>query len=505
MSLVMGTVMVSAQQNIDPTVQVSRDYEATLMQITKSPIEMSVIDTLSKLDLKFDYTVFDRPFKDLYEFVPLKSIDIDHDKEILYPSSYVKLAYSYPVIPYADVIISPRLGDRFALVLDAHHRSVWNDPLSNDIMNNNVGLGLGYAFKELELVGKFRYNNGYNVLSDSLSRNYNKLDFNFGVRSTSAKNNAISYGFEIDYNYLNDNALLKEFNTDVDAFIGFAFLTYHKAELIFGTSMVNNYSLYNITPKYYVNKGRSKFIAGLDVSFDKKMSAVYPKLELSYEAVSDNLWLYLRVDGYSELNTNISVLDHTPWAYMSIDEYSVTKNVLGEFGLRGQMQSRFSYDLKAGFSNNRDVLSFYFTSLSNHLESFTYNFSRFYSDLSLAYEISSLKLEGGFRYNHFYKEDIYLMPEIKANLSVAYNYMDRFSVKVGCDYLGEMYCYDALSLNSKAAVAQSFDLQANMSYAYNEKYSFFIQGKNLLNQKRQYVAHYLEPGANFGAGITMKF
>ena len=57
-------------QNLDPTVEVNRDYEGKLLIVHKPILDMAVPDSVYKFDLDFDYSVTDTPYKGAYEFVP---------------------------------------------------------------------------------------------------------------------------------------------------------------------------------------------------------------------------------------------------------------------------------------------------------------------------------------------------------------------------------------------------------------------------------------------------
>ena len=57
-------------QNLDPTVEVSRAYEGTLVEVHKPTQVMAVPDSVQRFRLDFDYSVFDKPYKGSYEFSP---------------------------------------------------------------------------------------------------------------------------------------------------------------------------------------------------------------------------------------------------------------------------------------------------------------------------------------------------------------------------------------------------------------------------------------------------
>ena len=59
-----------AGAQIDPTVEVSRNYQSTLKLTPKPVPQMAVPDSLLRFDLDFDYSVFDRAFKGTGDFKP---------------------------------------------------------------------------------------------------------------------------------------------------------------------------------------------------------------------------------------------------------------------------------------------------------------------------------------------------------------------------------------------------------------------------------------------------
>ena len=57
-------------QNLDPTVEVTREYEGKLMETHKPSMEMAVPDSVMHFALDFDYSVFENPYKGSYDFNP---------------------------------------------------------------------------------------------------------------------------------------------------------------------------------------------------------------------------------------------------------------------------------------------------------------------------------------------------------------------------------------------------------------------------------------------------
>ena len=116
LSLVCGSYLALGQENFKSTVTIEKDFEGKLIGVQKSELNKSYSDTLTKLNLNFDYSVFDRPYKDLYEFSPVEGVKLQKKGEVQYPVLIFRGALSYPLMPEGDLYIQPRLGKSSSLV-----------------------------------------------------------------------------------------------------------------------------------------------------------------------------------------------------------------------------------------------------------------------------------------------------------------------------------------------------------------------------------------------------
>ena len=67
---------VQAQQKIDPTVEVEKEFDGKMTNIVKGALNSSIPDSLTSFNLNFNYSIFDKPYKDLYEFSTLPSAQL---------------------------------------------------------------------------------------------------------------------------------------------------------------------------------------------------------------------------------------------------------------------------------------------------------------------------------------------------------------------------------------------------------------------------------------------
>ena len=97
----------AAAQNLDPTVEVRREYEGKLVEVHKPVFEMAVPDSVTRFALDFDYSVFDNPYKGSYEFNPyllsMKPSASDNGES----NFYLRAGAGYQPHPTVDVVWSP--------------------------------------------------------------------------------------------------------------------------------------------------------------------------------------------------------------------------------------------------------------------------------------------------------------------------------------------------------------------------------------------------------------
>ena len=119
--------ILAMAQNFDPTVTVTRQYEGKTVDVEKAEVTMSVPDSLTQFDLKFDYSVFDNPYRGAYEFSAY-SVDMRPAPDAYREKQfYLKAGAGYSLHPVFDVIWSPLLKGNFRISLYGEHRSYFGN------------------------------------------------------------------------------------------------------------------------------------------------------------------------------------------------------------------------------------------------------------------------------------------------------------------------------------------------------------------------------------------
>ncbi len=544
---------ICGQNKINSTVEVKKSYDAKLLRISKSKIDTKYADSLLNLNLNFDYLSLNRPYKDLYDFTPMSSMDIKKQGSYTPPLFYAKAGIGFQLNPVVDLFFNPNIGSKFSLLLSLKHDSFWGTrPLSSgtmghgDEMNNDFNLKLGYAWEsgQLTLNGGYSYdyysyfanNNGKKTrkyFRDSLSHVYNVVNADFNIKSTNSS--ASSFYYDITARYLRsaDNAKIKyltdfentpsvvENTIEADVKLGGIINKRHKifvdaksTTLIYTDAFSAMKGIFEISPNYIYDFNRFKLVAGVTFanyySSDKEsypidLASVYPNISLTYETVKQRLWLFASVDGENKFNSLNSVMRDNHWVspIYKLDLLNTAIPIRAIFGINGRVGGKFGYSLSGGYYAVRNLLTFVIDPALPVQVTKYYNSSVFGVDAALRWKSTDFVSKIEAKYHHYVDGTPYMIPEFEGKFYAQYNYRKRFFAGVDCFYRTSVLSQS--KFGEDYLINGSVELNFTLSYAFNSNLLFFLEGKNLLNQRIQYYQNYFNPGINFGVGVCLKF
>ena len=113
------------QNRIDPTLEVRRDFDAKLAEITKGKLNTSLPDSLSRFDIDFNYSLFDKPVKDLYEFSPLPSANLEKQGVVRLPQLYARVGANLMPNPFATIKFQPTISQNISLLVYGDYNSFY--------------------------------------------------------------------------------------------------------------------------------------------------------------------------------------------------------------------------------------------------------------------------------------------------------------------------------------------------------------------------------------------
>ena len=104
-------------QDIDPTVEVTRQYEGRLAEVHKPVQQMPVPDSLQHFDLEFEYNIYDSPYGGTYSFDPLVLDMTPGAADSGRRKFFLKAGAGAPLQPVLDAVWSPGLDGNFRMGL----------------------------------------------------------------------------------------------------------------------------------------------------------------------------------------------------------------------------------------------------------------------------------------------------------------------------------------------------------------------------------------------------
>lgn len=390
-------------QNLNPTVQVTNDYEGKLMEVEKRNVGMAVPDSLLKFDWNFNYSVFDNPYKGAYEFSPYR-IEMKPDATVRDNRRfYLRAGAGYSLHPEAQVVFTPAVKGRFGVsvyddfqgYMGPYHNITALTQSSGPYLVGPDGNYDGYGFSN-RAGTTLRYDapsavitldGGFDLIrtKDNLDTGNNAMGGSAALRARSISPSDFLYDISLGWKYIGNNVTFKYGDarfTEHDAGLDSRFI-YHLADkhslrfepswhhVIFNESAGSSTAdAVDLAPSYVFSDGGFSFKAGVrysDVwrSYDSysfppegyKGRKVYPDLSVYYEAVPEELVLTAKFTGGQHFNTYRSYLESnrhlsfmSSWNYGTAIGDATVNTFDAGVGISGRIRSRFQYAAEAGYA-----------------------------------------------------------------------------------------------------------------------------------------------------------
>jgi hypothetical protein len=526
------------------------------------------------LNLKYD--IVNVPPVSDFKTTEIQSEDISPKFSNDYQSDYFRIGYGNYGKFLADANISGKVQDNVEVGADVHYLSTTGLKKVYDWDSNSSQAKIGayaniYAEKgKFNLDANYGFNN-YNYYGIyALTPPNSDLDLQqkvnkFGVNASyDHYSNEILNNVKVRSYFLSDHFDAKESYADVElnlskhdfeisneitanADLGIDLETVNsKFELLNQNN--SNQLNFTLSPKVTFYKGESYLLIGSDFSFlNSKLSDInaenkgskfywFPRAEVLV-AAADEFKFYGGIDGGLKLNTYGNLLEENPFLISDLLLTPTETKYHFYFGLKGDIDRTFKYDVNAGFSKVNNAQFFVSNGLFNNIVSdnrpgFDYanTFNSIYDNGTLmeikgdlqVFPMENLTVDAGL---HFMKykldnlEEVYYKPLVQLNLGAKYTMLEK---KLALGFKGyfvtdrrsnafSLYT-DGLSPNSYSSmelinekVGGYADLNLSAEYKLHKNFSIFALGNNLLNSKYQNYLGYKVLGAQVLAGVKITF
>lgn len=396
-------------QNLDPTVEVTRDYEGKLLVVHKPILDMAVPDSVYRFDLDFDYSVNDTPYKGAYEFVPY-SVDMRLEPQQHNDGKfYLKAGAGYQLHPALDLLWSPSFKGPFRLDVYGRNRSYLGKystmalpVLDNDIvtivdadpdkagwkgtdLSSSAGISGRYDWNDALFVFDADYGNLLQSQPEDVYgirvRSFNSAGLSLGVSSKDPHSAGIDYNVALKYRFSDDlmndqtngHSGLRSHDMDFGLNVESVLSGGHNLKIDASFGMTDAHGVFDVTagslnfaPHYVVKTSRWLFNLGLRMStvfrtdgqspmYPHKEQVIYPDCRAEFMLFPDFLKVYASLTGGCEMNTYSSLVNANHrlnlyygrgvWDLLDVTE----ERLSAELGFEGRIASRFGYTLKGGY------------------------------------------------------------------------------------------------------------------------------------------------------------
>ena len=445
-------------QNLNPTVSVSREYQGKLMEVSKPAVKMAVPDSLTEFNLKFDYSVFENPYKGSYDFKPY-NMDMRPDAE---PYSgrkfYLKAGAGWRLRPELDLVWEPSVGKRFRMdVYASHHSFIGNyNRISYDAntlgksgetwkgydMDTRAGVRGRADLKRADLDFNLGYL-GLHTRDMQASNGYNAADLHFRVNADNPSDTYFYYDAALDFRYgvqgLGELETLREApagalrTNDLDFRGSFGAVVRNRSRFLIDLAIgVSAYSAlieetdgtFAVTPKYVYSRGIADITLGAEIALKKsskdkfqdfelnksKGQIIYPDVHVNLAVVRNYFNFQAFATGGIERNTYSSLKENNHFfnPYYGLGHSALLDNTVEKYnvggGFNGNIAGRFLYDVKFGYVRYGNAivdalqLTYDGEELVSLLPGIGYrNYGSFYTDLKLGWESRSVSVDSHFR------------------------------------------------------------------------------------------------------------
>ena len=562
-------------QNLNPTVEVTNAYQGGASSIAKPAQQMAVPDSVTRFNLDFDYSVFEKPYQGAYEFTPYYVQLKPTPKPSTTEKFYLRAGAGFTLHPELDLVWSPVQKEKFNLNVYATHRSYFgryhgfvegeyraedgvipiirtDDKMNGYLADTKAGVDAAYGWDG----GMASLDVGFKHRMADIAYHKQKMggvEAKGRVRSLPSDEPHFMYDAAIDYHFLggglthwpSEEENLTESAFRLDGTFG-PVLDADRRILVdldldlarYRGSFTGYTGLLSATPKYQFEVDRWRLSLGVKLASiiysedynlwpewcRHKSGLIFPDVRVDFHLLDDRLILQTSATGGDKFNTLSGRFFSRPFSYEGDFGHSMER-VRAMIGARGNIASRFRYDLQAGYARWAhapvegmvwwggqiapiEASPLLFPALVEK------SFHLLFAELDYGWKSESVTVDGRLAWHHapHFGYGAFAPAAFTGFIRPAYNWGERF--KGGLDVswsTGRNAQFDHLDpvdggvLVTTNRVPGWVDLGLFAEYRFTHRFGFWAKGGNLLDQAVQRTPLVAEAGMYFTGGIVLNF
>ena len=524
-----------SQEQIEKEIKVVKPYTPTLSDAEKINL-LPVFNDSTQVNPDFEYSITPKRYQTHFEVRPIQPARmVGLPLERLYKSQ-LSLGIGNYFTPYAELTVNQLRSRKTDLGFYLRHQS----SAGKLKLDNGLKVPENYSDNSGEMYARHMfyrsvleagisggYNTflyyGYNPVLDTLleKKDIQQKIYSAGARlafySSHPDSSHLNYHLGLDYQLTRDGLANTENAVRIKArfedFIGDWYAGLETGVDYFQKSAGIDSSdnlVVRVNPFVTRAGDEWRFLLGLNTTTDVKGSGefhLYPRAQFQFNVVKNVLIPYLGAEGYREINNYRKILFENPFIKPGLSVKNTDYGMNAYFGLKGQLSSKMSFDLRASYAQINDMY-FYVIDTTSVLEN---QFTVQYDNASLftgSGEITwnqNEKLQVILRANYYgYQLDSlahpWEKPAFDASLGVSYNLRDKILVDANLFYTGKRYAPGS----PEAIVLKPYpDANLSVEYRYTRLLSFFLRLNNFTSSRYMIWNQY--PAQRFQAMIGFTY
>lgn len=532
----LSACIMAEAQNLDQKVEVTNTYETVAGTVVKQELPVSLPDSVTRFDYRFDYTSFATPYKGAYEFRPYLVNPVPEPSAYRASRFFLTADAGYTFRPSLHAVWTPIDSSRVKL-------SVYNDfdgfcgkysSLGERLLPDG-GTKFGYAFREeLGTRADFIFKDmdlsvvaAYDGLFSEESQAYNSATALIGLKGHDDL--PFPWHVNVDYRYgydsfaeglgLHENALKLDGNFTAQFRRRYLISVDMLADMDFLSGKIGGAKMnFSVAPHALLYFGNVDLKLGVNLSHDCRTFRIFPSCEIAVNMLKGALRLFAGADGGNTVDRYFDFKNYDPhfnpgWypSWENNPQSACTARTVDAFlGLQGYIGKHFHYDLRGGYARYvhrpfADAMSWYmygtpgivFTTASEAYASLKMNWDSDRIDASATLDFHKLlgKVSG----------EALEPPMFTAGVKAVYNWRRRIFAGVSLDAATNMTT-TLTGVHTPVAVDVPgwADLGLSLEYRITPCWGLRLSAGNLLGHPvRRYSPFYVEHNQSVSLGLTL--
>ena len=534
----------SLYAQIDPTVEVSRQYKVGIADIDRPIVtDNRVADSLQRFDVDFDYSIFNRPYTDLYEFTPYQTDSISKVTARRPLHVMAQVGSQWPFSP--EFVLKSQIftKPRFNLGIDGDFKLTSCDmdyldqlkALKTGRLNGGLSGSLKHAWRtgEMTLALGYRldsYVDKYN--GSELDHGVNSYNIDFRLASANPVENSVFY--TVDFNYTSADKALKGtamrdtvFNNSRMSLKGTLGSSFDKhrvyVNMVYQTAVAGrgenkaDVGVLEFMPVYeyaqWPFKARVGARFGNTYIGTDASTTIHPEADVKVEILRNTIWLRGVVSGGNRLNSMVDYVHDAPWLCNALDAVAdpdelskaiAKHNLEAKVSLESIVAGRFAlspYIAYCSYANRMQLRTVFTETMLPVLVPEYCDYAVTQLGVETSWKSKNLTVTGNLLHNNAFtktEDPVYMVADWMFDGSLEFNFKRRL-------FINAAYTYLSPRLSWGGEIPSYSDLSVVLTGVIDRHFSVYVKGGNLLNNKNYRYFAIPELPLNVGGGIRMIF